>query len=301
MLSTLFEDYQQKTDRSTGDFSLRRISFLVPFAIFSVCRDQRSRNMKIYVLIKQVPDTETKIKLRPDNSGFDESGVKWVMNPYDEFAVEEALKFKESHAGSQVLAVTVGPKARAAEVVRTALAMGADEGLVINAATPPSPLDIARALSAVIQKEGAPHLVFGGKLAIDDNAGSVCQQVAELLAIPCSSVVSKVTYQGDRVTVEREVEGGSREIVELQYPAVLAVNKGLNTPRYASLPGIMKAKKKPLKEFEFSDLVTQPADQMKFEQWSLPAEKPPARMVAGAPDQQVQQLVQLLRNEAKVL
>ncbi|MBX2988094.1 MAG: electron transfer flavoprotein subunit beta/FixA family protein [Bdellovibrionaceae bacterium] len=258
--------------------------------------------MKIFVCIKQVPDTETKIKIAADKSGIDTAGVKWVMNPYDEYAVEEAVKLKEANAGAQVHVITAGPKTRAADVLRTALAMGADEGILINS---PENLDAyatARALAETIRAEGGAQLVLTGKLAIDDNASSVSQMVAEFLGTPHATVVSKLTYTPESITVERDVEGGSKEISQLQLPALVAANKGLNMPRYASLPGIMKAKKKVLKEVEFASLNIPASDvKVKHTNFALPADKPPVKMLSGDSSQQAAELVKLLRDEAKVL
>ncbi|MGZ6480363.1 MAG: electron transfer flavoprotein subunit beta/FixA family protein, partial [Bdellovibrionales bacterium] len=201
--------------------------------------------MKIFVCLKQVPDTESRIQLNADKTGIVETGIKWVMNPYDEYAVEEALKVKEAKGAGSVTVVSVGPKARVSEALRTAMAMGADDAIVIDS---PDQLDsfwTAKALAGAIQKEGAFDLVFGGKLAIDDNAASVPQILAECLNVPHVTVVSKLTVGAD-IQAEREIEGGAREVFAIQGPCVIAANKGLNTPRYASLPGIMKAKKKPL-------------------------------------------------------
>ena len=198
--------------------------------------------MKTYVCIKQVPDTETRLQIKPDKSGIEESGIKWVMNPYDEYAVEEALKIREAKGGT-VTVISVGPKSRVTDVLRTAMAMGADDAIVIDTAAFLDADLTARALANAITKEGAADLIFAGKLAIDDNAASVPQMVAERLNIPHVTVVNKLTL-GDPLTVERESEGGARETYQIKGPCVLAANKGLNTPRYASLPGIMKAKKK---------------------------------------------------------
>ncbi|MCB0371226.1 MAG: electron transfer flavoprotein subunit beta/FixA family protein, partial [Bdellovibrionales bacterium] len=208
---------------------------------------------KIFVCVKQVPDTETKIKFLADGSGVDPQGVKWILNPYDEYAVEEAVKFKEKNPGSQVTVITLGPKPRAAEVLRTALAMGADEGIVINSLPEVDAYSAAKALAKAIQTEGA-DLILTGKLAIDDNGSSVGPMIAEFLKIPHVSVVSKIEYQDSKVIVERDVDGGAKEVFEVTSPCLLTTNKGLNTPRYASLPGIMKAKKKVLKELEQNQL-----------------------------------------------
>ena len=258
--------------------------------------------MKIYVLVKQVPDTESKIKLAANNQGIDPAGIKWVMNPYDEFAVEEAIKTRDANAGSQVVVVGLGPKVRVVETLRTALAMGADEGIVINSAESLDPLATAQALAKAIQAEGPFDLIFSGKVAIDDNASSVSQMVGELLQIPHATVVSKITKEASSLTIERDVEGGAKEVISLQLPAIVAANKGLNLPRYANLQGIMKAKKKPIKEIECASLgITAAQSKTSMSDYSLPADKPPVKQITGEPAQQVSQLVQLLRDEAKVL
>lgn len=258
--------------------------------------------MKVFVCLKQVPDTETKIKLLPDQSGIDSAGVKWVMNPYDEFAVEEAVKFKEKNPTAQVWAITCGPKTRAGEVLRTALAMGADEGILINAAENLDATSTAKALAAAIKAEGGAHLIFSGKLSIDGNQSSVPQMVAEFLSIPHTTVVSKFTPTPENIVVERDVEGGAKEVVQMMTPALIAANKGLNLPRYASLPGIMKAKKKVLKDLEFAALGVTPADtKVKYTSYALPAEKAAVKLLAGDASAQVTELIKLLRDEVKVL
>jgi electron transfer flavoprotein beta subunit len=258
--------------------------------------------MKIFVCLKQVPDTETKIKILPDQSGIDSAGIKWVMNPYDEHAVEEAVKFREKNPGAQVWAVTCGPKARAVESLRTALAMGADEAIVINAPENLDALSTAKALSQVITSEGGAHLIFTGKLSIDLNQSSVPQMVAEFLSIPHTSVVSKFETTAENTTVERDVEGGAKEVIQMMNPCLVAANKGLNMPRYASLPGIMKAKKKVIKEVEFSSLGVAPTEQkVRYAGYTLPPEKPSVKLLTGDPASQVSQLVACLRDEAKVL
>ncbi|MCB0385132.1 MAG: electron transfer flavoprotein subunit beta/FixA family protein [Bdellovibrionales bacterium] len=258
--------------------------------------------MKIYVCIKQVPDTETKIRLKADNSSIDDSAIKWVMNPYDEYAVEEALKVKAEVPDSTVTVVSLGPKKRVVDSIRTALAMGADDGLVIDA---PENLDgylTAKGLAAAIKGEGNPDLVLTGKLAIDDNNAYVSQALAEFLGIPHATVISKMAREDGKITVEREIEGGSREVIQLVGPSLVAANKGLNTPRYASLPGIMKAKKKPLKELDLAGLGVSPGDErIGFKDFQMPPEKPATKLIDGDAGQQASELVRLLREEAKVL
>lgn len=257
--------------------------------------------MKIFVCLKQVPDTETRIQVRADKSGIEETGVKWVMNPYDEYAVEEALKLKEAKGAGTVTAITVGPKARVTEALRTAMAMGADDAIVIDSAEPLDSYWTAKALAGAIQKEGAFDVIFAGKLAIDDNAASVPQILAEMLNVPHVGVVSKLTGAGP-FTLEREIEGGAREVFSVEGPCVIAANKGLNTPRYASLPGIMKAKKKPLKELSLADAGVASAElKTRLKDFQLPPEKPAVKMLTGDASAQAKKLVRLIMEEAKVL
>lgn len=261
--------------------------------------------MKIFVCIKQVPDTETKIKIGADGTSIDSTGVKWVMNPYDEYAVEESIKTRDANPGSQIIAVSVGPKKRTVESLRTALAMGADEAIAIDAPESIDSLTTAKALAACLQQEGPAGLVFTGKLAIDDNASAVPQMLAESLKVPHATVVSKFSFSQNQIEVQRDVEGGAKEILQMTAPAVVAANKGLNMPRYASLPGIMKAKKKVIKELDLVALLQSSGSDVVNKNQTLrielPAEKPAAKILSGEMKTQVTQLVQLLRDEAKVL
>lgn len=261
--------------------------------------------MKIFVCVKQVPDTETKIKLKADASGIDTAGIKWVMNPYDEYAVEEANKTREAGKATSVVVVSVGPKARVVETLRTALAMGADEAIVIDAPEDADSSMTAKALAAAIKAEGEFGVIMTGKLAIDDNLASVSQMLAENLGIPHATVISKLEQGAsptDRLVAEREVEGGTKEIVELTKPALIAANKGLNMPRYPSLPGIMKAKKKVIKELTLDGLGVGASDaRTKHMNFQLPPEKPPVKMIEGDAATQAKTLATLLRQEAKVI
>lgn len=258
--------------------------------------------MKIFVGIKQVPDTDTKIKLQASNVGVDLTGVKWIVNPYDELAIEEAVKIKEKNAGTQVFALTLGPKQRASDVLRTALAMGCDEGVIINSTVELDNLSTAKALAAAIKAEGGCDLLLLGKLAIDDNGSSVGPMVAELLGMPHISVVSKIELNAGNLKVERDIEGGAKEIFEIKTPCVLTANKGLNMPRYASLPGIMKAKKKVLKEYEAEALgVSAATTKSKVTSITMPDDKTAVKMVAGDAATQASELVRILRDEAKVI
>ena len=174
--------------------------------------------------------------------------------------------------------------------------------VVVDSAEGLDPFATAQALARAIPKEGAPDLVFAGKLAIDDNSAAVGQMVAEFLGMPHVSVVSKMAYEPGKVTAEREVEGGTREVFSVQLPCLIATNKGLNTPRYASLPGIMKAKKKTIKEYALADLdLTGAASKIRYKNFELPPVKPPVKMLAGDAAAQTKELVKLLMNEAKVL
>lgn len=255
--------------------------------------------MSIFVCIKQVPDTETKIKINNDGSGIDPSSVKWIMNPYDEFAVEEALQKKEAIGADKIFAVTVGP-ARATEVLRTALAMGADEGLHIQTDEDLDSLLIAQALSECIKRFGPADFIFTGKLSIDKNNSSVGPQLASLLKISHTSVVSKLEVKPNSIVVERETEAGNKEIIELQKNSLATANKGLNTPRFVSLPGIMKAKKKPIQVLNLADLgITKNEGLTKYKNFELPPEKAAVKMLTDS--NAVQSLAKLLRDEAKVL
>ena len=258
--------------------------------------------MRVFVCIKQVPDTETRIKLSSDNQSIDPSGIKWIINPYDEFAIEEAIRVKEAGSNVRVTAVTIGPKARVNNALLTAMAMGADDSILINTSENMDATLAAKTLAAAIKKEGDASLIYCGKLAIDGNAAAVSQMVAEYLDIPHASVVSKADYESGSVVVEREVEAGTREVFKLTLPALIATNKGLNKPRFASLPGIMKAKKKTIVEMSLEDLgIEATGAKLKFANYSLPEEKPPCKMIDGEPQAQVDELVQLLQNEAKIL
>lgn len=257
--------------------------------------------MKFFVCLKQVPDTETKVKVTADGHSIDTTGVKWVVNPYDEFAIEEAVKTRDANPGSQVHVICVGPKKRTVDAVRTALAMGADEGILVDAPEYMDSNTTAQAIAQVIQQEGGAQMIFAGKVAIDDNAAAVPQMVAEFLGIPHTTVVSKMTLSPENVVVERDIEGGAKEIVQMARPALIAANKGLNLPRYASLPGIMKAKKKTLKELDLAALGLSQPSKTKVVTIELPAEKPTVKMMSGDLGHQASELVRLLRDEAKVL
>src|SRR5881397_3066752 len=200
--------------------------------------------MKIAVCVKRVPDSETRVKIASDGKSLDEAGVKFILNPYDEFAVEEALRRREHAGAGEVVIVSLGPPA-AQETIRTTLAMGADRGILLQAdRIPTDGLEVAKALAAELKGAGF-DLILLGKMAIDDYNHQVGPMVAELLDLPCVTTVAHLEIAAGKATAEREIEGGV-EVVEFSLPAVLTTDKGLNEPRYPALKGIMAAKKKPL-------------------------------------------------------
>jgi len=259
--------------------------------------------MNIFVLLKQVPDTETKIRLTSDSQGIEKGDIKWIINPYDEFAVEEALKTKEKLKDGSVTVVALGPD-RCVEALRTAVAMGADHAIHIKTdADLHDTFLVGRTLAEMLKKEN-PSLIFTGKQAIDDDQAAVFGYVAELLNVPSASVVVKVDIANDKqsIRVEREVEGGARHVIEMPVPCVVAVNKGINTPRYASLPGIMKAKKKEIKAYSLGDLgLGSEGPSVKGSSFELPPERVAGKKLSGDTATQVKELVRLLREEAKVI
>ena len=257
--------------------------------------------MKVVVLVKQVPDTETKIKLLADGSSYDTEGIKWVMNPFDEYAVEEALKIREAGKATEVVILTLGPEA-AIERIRTALAMGADRAVHIKEAYPnvADATVVAQALAAALKGLDA-GLILAGKQAVDDDGYSVPGMVAALLGVPHVNSCSKIQAESDKVTAWADIEGGAKLVIESRLPCVLTATKGLNEPRYASLPGIMKAKKKPVEVKTFADLGVTPAPKTEILGWALPDERPAGRVLKGEVPDQVKELVKLLREEAKVI
>lgn len=256
--------------------------------------------MNIIACVKQVPDTETQIKVKPDGSGIDETGIKWVMNPYDEFGVEESLRLKEKFGG-EVVIVSLGP-ARALESIRTALAMGADRGIHINDAAfdGADAYTTAAAIAAAIK--GTPYdLIFCGQRAIDDDSGQVGAILAELLDIPQVTVVTKVDVDGNTVKVIRPIEG-AQLLIESSLPCVVTAQKGLNEPRYASLPGIMKAKKKPVDVKDAASLGVAVDVKARVVKTSPPPARPPGKIICGDdPAIKAKELARLLREEAKVI
>ncbi|MBN2568573.1 MAG: electron transfer flavoprotein subunit beta/FixA family protein [Deltaproteobacteria bacterium] len=256
--------------------------------------------MNIIACVKQVPDTEALIRVKPDGSGIEEAGIKWVMNPYDEFGVEEALKVKEKHGG-EVTIVTAGP-ARAMETIRTALAMGADKGIHINDAQleGADAYTIGAALAAAIRE--IPHdIIFCGQRAIDDDSGQIGSVLAELLDIPQLTIITKLDVEEGKVKAVKPIEG-AQLVIESPLPCVVTAQKGLNEPRYASLPGIMKAKKKPVDVKDAAALGIKVEIKAKVEKMTPPPERAPGKIIEGDdPAAKASELVRLLREEAKVI
>jgi len=251
--------------------------------------------VKILVTVKRVPDPETSIKVKPDGSGIVADNIKWVINPFDEIAIEEALRTKEKIAGSEVVLASIGAKV-VQEQLRTGLAMGADRAILVVTDDALDPLGVARVLAKVVESE-KPDLVFTGKQAIDDDSNAAGQMLAELLGWPQATFASKVELSGDQKSarVIREVDGGL-ETVSFPLPGIITADLRLNEPRYASLPGIMKARKKELKEIPIADLGVDVAPRAKIVKMD-----PPPKRQAGKKVESVEQLVELLHTEAKVI
>ncbi|WP_096701403.1 electron transfer flavoprotein subunit beta/FixA family protein [Magnetospirillum sp. 15-1] len=249
--------------------------------------------MKVLVAIKRVIDYNVKIRVKSDGSGVETQNVKFSMNPFDEIAVEEAVRLKEAGKAAEVVVVSVGPAA-ASETLRTALAMGADRGILVASDEEVQPLAVAKVLKALVDKE-QPGLIILGKQAIDDDSNQTGQMLAALLGRPQGTFASKLEIVGESITVTREVDGGL-ETVSLRLPAVVTTDLRLNEPRYASLPNIMKAKKKPIDTVSPADLGVDVAPRLV----TLKVEEPPKRK-AGIKVPDVAALVDKLKNEAKVI
>ncbi len=248
--------------------------------------------MKIAVCVSHVPDTAAKINVGADEKSIDKNGVSFIINPYDEFAVEEALKTKEAQGGEVVVISLGGDEVK--ETIRKALAMGADSGVLLKYQGEMDSLSVAKALAEEIKNQGA-ELVFFGKQSIDFDNGMVGQMVAELLGYNSVSVVVDFKLDGNNITAEREIEGG-REVVSTTLPAVITAQKGLNEPRYASLKGIMQAKRKTIEEKD----VTLEDVKVELLKMKKPAPKAPGKIL-GSDASAVPELVRLLKEEAKVL
>ena len=249
--------------------------------------------MKILVPVKRVVDYNVKIRVKADQSGVELANVKMAMNPFDEIAMEEAVRLKEAGKATEVVAVSAGV-AQCQETLRTAMAIGADRGILVETDVELQPLAVAKLLKAIVDKE-QPQLVILGKQAIDDDANQTGQMLAALLGWPQATFASKVEVGGDGVQVTREIDGGL-ETLALPLPAVITTDLRLNEPRYATLPNIMKAKKKPLDTVKPEDLGVDVAPRLT----TLKVVEPAARS-AGIKVADVAQLIDKLKNEAKVL
>ncbi len=249
--------------------------------------------MKVLVPIKRVIDANVKVRVKADESGVELTNVKMAMNPFCEIAVEEAVRLKEAGTASEVIVVSAGI-AQSQETLRTGLAMGADRAILIQTDTPLEPLAIAKLLKAVVDKE-EPGLLLLGKQAIDGDNNQTAQMISALLGWSQATFASKVAVDGDKLNVTREVDGGL-ENVNLNMPAVVSVDLRLNEPRYASLPNIMKAKKKPLETMTPEDLGVDVTPRVE----TVKVVEPPARQ-AGVKVGSVAELVDKLKNEAKVI
>jgi len=249
--------------------------------------------MKVLVPVKRVVDYNVKVRVKADGTGVETANVKMSMNPFDEIAVEEAVRLKEKGVATEIVAVSAGPTA-AQEQIRTALAMGADRGILVEHDGVLEPLAVAKLLKAIVDKEG-PTLVILGKQAIDDDMNATGQMLAALLGWGQGTFASKIEKDGETLKVTREVDGGL-ETVSLKLPAIVTTDLRLNEPRYASLPNIMKARKKPIETVKPADLGVDVTPRLTV----LKVEEPPKR-VAGKKVGSVQELVEKLRTEAKVI
>ncbi len=249
--------------------------------------------MKVLVPIKRVVDYNVKIRVKADQTGVDLANVKMSMNPFDEIGVEEAIRLKEKGVVTEIIAVSVGPQATQ-ETIRTALAMGADRGILVKVDHEVEPLTVAKILAGIAKAE-SPQLIILGKQAIDDDSNQTGQMLAQLLGWGQGTFASKVVVEGGKAEVTREVDGGLQTL-RLNLPAIITTDLRLNEPRYASLPNIMKAKKKPIDEKSPADYGVDPAPLLKV----LKVTEPPKRK-GGAKVKTVQELVDKLKNEAGVI
>jgi len=249
--------------------------------------------MKILVPVKRVVDYNVKVRVKTDGTGVETQGVKMSMNPFDEIAVEEAVRLKEKGQVTEIVAVSMGVAA-CAETIRTALAMGADRGILVETDAELQPLAVAKMLKALAVKE-QPGLIIMGKQAIDDDMNATGQMLAALLDWPQGTFASRIAIEGDKLTVTREIDGGL-ETLELNLPCIVTVDLRLNEPRYASLPNIMKARKKPIETMKPEDLGVDPAPRLTV----VKVAEPPRR-VAGTKVGSIAELVSKLRTEAKVI
>jgi electron transfer flavoprotein beta subunit len=242
--------------------------------------------------VKRVPDAETTIKVNPEGNGIVQAGVKWVVNPFCEIAIEEALRIKESGVEAEIVLVSIGAT-DSQEQLRTGLAMGADRAILVTADNS-DPWVVARILTKIVEKE-SPDIVLMGKQAIDDDSNVVGQLLAQLLGLPQATFISQLKLDGGNATCTREIDGGL-EVIKVSLPAIITADLRLNEPRYASLPGIMKARKKPLETIEAASLGVDLAPRLTIKSLT----PPPARQ-GGRKVESVDELIKVLQTEAKVL
>jgi electron transfer flavoprotein beta subunit len=254
---------------------------------------QELLRMKVLVAVKRVVDFNVKVRVKPDGTGVELANVKMAMNPFDEIAVEEAIRLKEAGKATEIIAVSIGP-AQAAETIRTALAMGADRGILVKHDGTVEPLAVAKILKAVADEE-KPGLIILGKQAIDDDCNQTGQMLAALLGWPQGTFASKITIEGESIQVMREIDGGL-QTVKLKMPAVVTTDLRLNEPRYASLPNIMKAKKKPIADKSAADYSVDLTPHLEV----LKTSEPPGRK-GGVKVKDVAELISKLKTEAGVL
>jgi electron transfer flavoprotein beta subunit len=249
--------------------------------------------MKVLVPVKRVVDFNVKVRVKADGSGVELANVKMSMNPFDEIAVEEAIRLREKGVATEIVAVSIGPQ-QAAETIRTALAMGADRGILVKTEGVTEPLAVAKILKGVVEEE-KPGLVIMGKQAIDDDCNQTGQMLAALLGWPQGTFASKLAIEGSEISVTREVDGGLQTI-KLKGPAIITTDLRLNEPRYASLPNIMKAKKKPIADKTPADYGVDTAPRLEVVKTTEPSGRK-----SGVKVKTVGELVEKLKNEAGVL
>ena len=255
--------------------------------------------MRVYVCVKHVPDSAAKITIVGNNQ-IDES-VTFLMNPYDEHAIEEAARLKEQVGEAEVIAVTLG-KADAANTIQSALAMGADRGILVTTDGQPDSLVTARALKAAIEQDGRPDIIFTGKESIDSEGFQTMYRLAAAMDMPAASGVESFSLERGRVLVECDLEAGAREVIEMSLPCVIGCGKGLNKPSYQTLPAIIKARKKKVKQIDLQSLnLAKPAGSIEILELKPAVEERHPQEVKGTPEEVAGELVRILQEEAKIL
>jgi len=255
--------------------------------------------MKIYVCVKHVPDSAAKITITGDNQ-IDES-VTYLMNPYDEHAIEEAARLKKQVGEAEIIAVSLG-KADAANTIQSALAMGADRGILVTTNDRPDSLMTARALKAAIEQDGRPDIIFTGKESIDSEGSQTMYRLAAALDMPAASGVESFAFKQGRVVVECDLEAGAREVIELTVPCVIGCGKGLNKPSYPTLPAIIKARKKEVQQIDLQSLqIEKPAGRIEILELKSAVETREPQEVKGTAEEIAGEFVRILREEAKVI